>query len=423
MRLIFNFLIGILWVIPFFGMEQVKAKDILIKKVGWKKPHEVAELIKDKNNKVVLASCYSPDGKMVAATEGNYIEIWNTAAPYQSECKIKMVSSCIGATYNYDGTIIAGFFDGVNLFNVETGQNTQRFEGNYCWAEYNPKNNNEIAGVANPAFTNSNIIWDTISGQKITEFPSDEGISGGHYHPSGKSFAVFNEKCIKIWDFAAGKYQIIINPSDPINLGGWGSNPVAFNHAGTQIAAGTTKNRIYLYDPATGKNTVVMNAFGQWLSKYDCSGKAGFESDWLSYSPDDKTLLMAIEAEDSSSIGFADPNNKNEPHSVLAFSGGAIPLIYSLQFNKDATQIQALSGNEELTLWDIPQGDFKKAALIKTLVQSANKEKEDDPNRWGVSKEELEELNRKFIEENFNESLRASSVQSADQTKSGCVVL
>ena len=216
-----------------------------------------------------------------------------------------------------------------------------------------------------------------------------------------------------------------IKPSAPINVGGWGSDPVAFNHAGTQIAVGTTKNRIYIYDTEMGKNTVVMDAHGQWRNKFDDEDKNNaYQSDWLSYSPDDKTLLMAIDAEDnSSSIGFADPNNKNEPHSFLAFSGGAVPWMYSLQFNKDATQIQALSGNKELTLWDMPQGYLKKAALIKTFAQSINNENEDDTNRWGVSQEELKEGNKKFIEEVFNESRQDSCSQPAVPANSGCTVL
>ena len=194
-------MIASVWFVPFFGMEQEKAKDILFKKVGWKKPHEVAELIKDKN-KVVLASCYSPDGKMVAGAQGNCLEIWNTSAPYESKQKIKTDNTCFGVTYNHDGKVVVGFMDGVNLFNAETGQIVKRFEQDCCCSEYNPKNIHEIAGVGRDN-DKSGIIWDTISGKEITKIPNETLVLGGHYHPEGKSFAVFNANYIRIWDLVA----------------------------------------------------------------------------------------------------------------------------------------------------------------------------------------------------------------------------
>lgn len=345
-----------------YGMESDSKKWASYKKPGWQNQDEVSLSVA---KEMLLASCYAPDGKSIAGSVGNEVHLWSTTAPYKpiQTFTVPRGMFCAGMAYNSEGSRLAGYQGGLFVWDTVTGQIEHTFEGQSpSSVAYNPLHSAELVAVGADTIT----FWDVRTEKKVADIPAK--MNGCHYYPKGDSLALFNRNYVKVWDIVAQRYRLIIKSEEPINVGGWGTNPVAINHTGNQIAVGSSDDRMIIYDAQTGATTATLNAKGEWLAAHHV-GHEALCNDWLSYAPDDQTLLFAIDTPEpsSSAIGFTNPQRKETPHSIKAFKED---WIFSLQYNADASQIEALSGSGILKLWSLAKNDMHTAVALTVLTGS-----------------------------------------------------
>lgn len=166
------------------------------------------------------------------------------------------------------------------------------------------------------------------------------------FSPDGKTLASGSQdNTVSIWNVATGKEFFSLDASGYIEIGRSGEsydvNSVAFSPDGTMVAAGTSYDKIWVWNAATGKKRRELQGVGRWEG-YDYVSAVAF-------SPDGRILASAGSA--GGSVQLLDVATWKELRVLTAYQNW----VNSISFSPDGKILAAGSGFG-VKLWDVSTG-------------------------------------------------------------------
>jgi RNA polymerase sigma factor (sigma-70 family) len=200
----------------------------------------------------------SPDGKILATKDGRFVTFWDAAAGKEIR-KLKYVSGGTDwLTFTPDGKQLAATLmgDAVCLIDVETGKVTRTFTAGapVSACAFSPDGKwMATGGYEKEKDVYLPRLWEVGTGKELRRFPAGRPQTASGlkralaFSPDGATLAGdgWGEARLRLWQTATGKEPIVFPKI------GAGFESVAFAPDGKTVAA--AGDRIYLYDPATGK--------------------------------------------------------------------------------------------------------------------------------------------------------------------------
>jgi WD40 repeat protein len=284
--------------------------------------HRSKTLVTETGGPGVASLAFSPDGKTVAiAGYSDLIRLWSISADSKT-ASLAEDSPVESIAYSPDGsTLAAGTADGtIGLWNIHSSTQTATFgEGSpVTTIAYSPDGQTLAA-----ADTSGHVgLWDTTLGSQASTFSEGDGSPvtnvafspdgktlaagdlGGSvelwstsnrrrlasldevmetystaFSPSGRTLAVGYLLGVDLWNVTARQHPVLESKAPPTLVeGGDGSDSVAFNAAGTVLAAGDYRGGVGLWDVAKHRRLAAMNE--------------GSSVNSVAFSPDGKILAV-----------------------------------------------------------------------------------------------------------------------------------
>ena len=246
----------------------------------------------------IVATIYSPDGKMAAAAyDDRTIIIWNAETGKQLVKLVGHTGSLSSGSFSPDGTRLAsGSANGeLIIWNLASGKTFFTLQGPTVGSSplesvqqsyailsiaYSPDGKHLVSGDSD----GFGIIWDAATGEKIFTIAHEEGISGdayipeaildAAYSPDGRHLALAGDRgTTRILDAVTGK--------ELLTLRGHSSSVfvVTFSPDGKLVATASPDGTTRLWDANTGVNLLTLPIDGV-----------------ISFSPDGKHLAVGGES-------------------------------------------------------------------------------------------------------------------------------
>ena len=219
---------------------------------------------------------YSPDGKMVAASNGDTINVFDARTGKQLLTLVGHTDHISGIDFSGDGTRLAsaGFDGTVRTWDLATGKTllTLQEPGNvFLSVAYSPDGKRMAAGFG----WGTGFIWDAITGEKLFTLSAENvAIFGAAFSPDGKRLALTNRiGTVGIWDAVTGKQLMSLRANNRK------VNAVTFSPNGKLIATAGDDGTARVWDATSGVNLLTLPVDG---------GAAGS----VSFSPDGKRLAV-----------------------------------------------------------------------------------------------------------------------------------
>ena len=209
---------------------------------------------------------FTPDGKQLITAGDATMRFWDVRTGKESAQDRAGKPALPGAALTADGRTVVLRLDGGNLSfrDVWSGEQIRQVEwpahGGYN-AEFAISANQKV--VAKVKFGDGYqriTLWDTATGQKITQFvdPANkegdsERVNAMVFSPDGKIFAALSDKIV-LWDVATGKRLPQVLDATIIRYP-WvsGNSTVAFSPDGKILATGCNKKDVGLWEVASGR--------------------------------------------------------------------------------------------------------------------------------------------------------------------------
>ncbi len=213
---------------------------------------------------------FSPDGKILASTGSNTIELWNVETGMEVK-SIKGKAVFKSMTFSPNGKILtSGNSVGtITFWNVETGQEIKSFEGHSDWVKsvvFSP--NGKILASGGIDLTIK--LWNVETGQQIVSLVGHtRSVESIVFSPDGKILASGGwDSTIILWNAETGqKIKSLVGHTDKINS-------VAFSGDGKILASGSFDNTAKLWNVETGQQIKSLEGVNS-----------------VAFSPDGKTLV------------------------------------------------------------------------------------------------------------------------------------
>ncbi|MGW7824577.1 caspase, EACC1-associated type [Streptomyces puniciscabiei] len=341
------------------------------------------------------AVAFSPDGSLLASTDGATVLLWDTRDLRQTGAPIQATTK--------DGTVNSVAFDPRGRMLVTAAKDgTVRF--------WNPATHREIGtaitatedqlyGVSRLAFNPKGTLlatacgdgtarlWDPAThravGRPFVAQPDGSDVAAAVFSPSGKTLITFSSGVIRMWSTVTG-HDLGNAITLPANASATG---LALNPAGTVLAAAGGDNTVRLFNPATREPLgapVIAASFGYQGSAvaFDPGGAVLATGDskgavrlWdpktqqprgdpfiattehgvnaLTFSPDGRLLVTAGQ---DGTVGFWDPATRRRSGPFIK-----IPATYgpegvynavAVVFNPKGTVLATGDGDGTVRLWD-----------------------------------------------------------------------
>jgi WD40 repeat protein/transcriptional regulator with XRE-family HTH domain len=285
---------------------------------------------------------YSPDGKLLAACEGNLVKIYDPLSGELLNILSWHKADVTAIAISADGRLLAsGGLDGsVMIWELSTGSPLQPLAGHTEAIEelsYSPDGNWLVTAGDDPALK----IWDVQTGDLLQEYTDFTGVVVGvTFSPDGKQIA-FSDGNLHVWQFTQeteenektiGYQEIFTIP---------GAAPGSFSPDGKIIAGlggtDTSGSVIKLWDAATRRELLTL------------SGDPGVIG--LAFNPDGKSLASTSF---DGTVKIWDITPGKEKVVISAPAGGFGTRI---AYKPDGGEIATTGGDGTATLWNIETGE------------------------------------------------------------------
>jgi len=218
---------------------------------------------------------YSPDGRMVAASNGDIINVWDAKTGKQLVTLFGHTDLIKSIDFSADGNRLASAsWDGtVRIWDLASGKAlfTLQEPGLYFFSvAYSPDAKRIVAGDG----FGLGIVWDATTGEKSYSLSFDIlTIFGAAFSPDGKRLALANRfGTIRIWNAVTGNELLTLRGNNSR------VNAVTFSPDGKLIATASDDGTARVWDATTGVNLLTLPV----------DSRAG----GVSFSPDGKRLAV-----------------------------------------------------------------------------------------------------------------------------------
>jgi len=344
----------------------------------------------------VSSASFSPDGKTMAAGQGNVVRLWDVVTGKEIGQLAGHTKGVTSVCFSGDGKALASCdgVDCIRLWDVATGKEMRRFDGYSFDEEFGPGGPNRARGwigrmtyapdgqtlISEGGFAKTT-LWDAATGKKIRELES-----AWCYSPDGKIVASGNGK-ITLWEAATGKEIHLLPVSAGIHSvcfapdgktlasvggGGIGTNQlwdvtsgklirqwqtssycrhVRFSPDGATLAATSNSGNIHLFESATGKELRTLTGQVNW-NRPPC------------FAPDGKTLAASY----GDLIRLWDVATGQEMHRFP----GHIKSVVAVRYAPDGKTLATAGSDNRVRLWDATCGQeiYQVAAAIQWGYQT-----------------------------------------------------
>ena len=342
------------------------------------------------------SASFSPDGKTMAAGQGNVVRLWNVATGKEIGRLVGHTKGVTSACFSGDGKALASCdgVDCIRLWDVATGKEMRRFDGYSFDESFGPGGPNRAKGwihrmtyapdgltlISEGGFAKTT-LWDAATGKKIRELES-----AWCYSPNGKIVASAYGG-ITLWEAATGKeirllpvnggvHSLCFAPDGKtlasVGGGGVGTNQlwdvtsgklirqwqtssycrhVRFSPDGATLAATSNSGNIHLFESATGKELRTLTGQVNWNRP-------------PSFAPDGKTLAASY----GDLIRLWDVATGQELHQFP----GHIKSVVALRYAPDGKTLATAGSDNRVRLWDATSGReiYQVAAAIQWGYQT-----------------------------------------------------
>lgn len=276
------------------------------------------------------ATVFSPDGQRLAVASGIGVWIYDVATSRELtlfEHKDQVTS----VAFSFDGTTLAsGQGDGVELWNVERGQNIATFHTGFVSSvAFSPDGKTLATGSG--AWDGTVKLWDVTTGRTIATLKGHTGlVASVAFSPDGTILAS------GLWDDTfTGKVELwnVKTRQNTATFEGHTEfvNSIAFSPNGTTLASGSGDGTIKLWDMAMRTNIATLVRHTDAVNSVD-------------FSPDGTILVSGSK---DNTVNLWDVATQN-----ITTLTGHMGSINSLMFSPDGTTLASGSRNGTV-IWDV----------------------------------------------------------------------
>jgi WD40 repeat protein len=335
---------------------------------------------------IVGAAAFSPDGRMLAASDLHRINLWDVASGRELGTLRGSADEVIFLAFSPDGRILAsGSYDKtIKLWDMASGRELGTLGQNADWAlsmAFSP--NGRIlascseAGVvrlwdvasgrqlqaltghtslvlsvamspdgkmlASASFDRTIKLWDVTTGRVLRTFSGHAGpVWSVAFSPDGRTLASGSDDyTIKLWDVASGRERGTLSGHAAVVLS------VAFSPDGQTLASGSRDSSVRLWDVASGRPLRVLSGHANWVNS-------------VAFSPDGHSLAsgggdganMQVIANGDNTIKLWDVASGRV---IRTFSGHS-SWVSSVAFSPDGRMLASGGEDRTVKLWDVAGG-------------------------------------------------------------------
>jgi WD40 repeat protein len=224
----------------------------------------------------VNAIAFAPDGKTLATVGGdNTVRLWDPATGALVR-RLPVPDIALDAvSYAPDGKTLAtaarpagGGHGKMTLWDAATGRQLRQFGGGRIWTvaiPFSPDGKLLASGGTGRIVQ----LWDPATGLEVRKL-GEEGkpapgagrrpptrltlVLGLAFAPDGKTLAAGdNDGKITLWDVATGRKRLVLDATAPVGLGAFGVCTVAYAPDGKSLASSGGDGVVRLWEAATGR--------------------------------------------------------------------------------------------------------------------------------------------------------------------------
>jgi len=292
----------------------------------------------------VDAVAFSPEGSLLgSASNDKTVRLWNAETGEQERLLGPFEQGVYAIAFSPDGkTIVTGSFgftsidppnEMLHLWDVASGKKLRVFTGH----KLNVKSvdlSSDGLRLVSASHDKTIRSWDVDTGKELQQIQAYEGaVSSAIYSPDGMIIASssFSDPAIKLWDVnTAAEIGVLKGHRGGVTL-------VTFSSDGKHLASAGMGSQVKVWDVAARKQLPVSGSHGGIVNS-------------VAFSPDDRFLISG-----SSDQSIRVWDLENSPNSLpQRWHNG---LVYAVKFSPDGQLLATAGADSAVRLWDAETGE------------------------------------------------------------------
>jgi WD40 repeat protein len=285
------------------------------------------------HNQYILDFSYSPDGKILASTNGNLIKLWDIESGNEIRILAGHQDNIWSVNYSPDGRIlVSGSEDKmIRFWDTASGRELLSLAGHQDTVNsviFSPDGKT----IASASDDDTIKLWDLNSKLKLRNIGWHQGaVNSVSYSPDGKTFAsASTDRTVKLWSLTPMRELRTLRDHRGA------VNSVSYSPNGKTLASASDDKLVKLWDVASGREIRILK------------GHQGFVSS-VSYSPNGKTLASA----GGDKIIILWDAASGQKLNILR---GHQDSVMSVSYSPDGKTLASASSDETIKLWDSKSG-------------------------------------------------------------------